>query len=250
VRPRGHLNTDVGGLRTLVSSTFSDIPKLLQDPAACDARRLQLREPHIAPLVDFVQRLRKDVPNGIIPDFDPWDGGIEAELLYLLEAPGPKAGLSGFISRNNPDETAKNFFELNVEAGIPRKFTVCWNAVPWYIGSGKKIRAATPTDVRDGLRPLLELLSLLPRLRAVVFLGRKAEFTAAHLRRKRPDLKYFRCPHPSPMYCNRAPENRQNILNVLRAVSESVQFRSALQQAVSPTCSVSQTSMKVKNVKS
>ena len=104
---------------------FTDTPKLLADPAACAARSGQLHEPHIAPLTAFVETLRAQVgPHVSIPNFDPWDGGIDAEILYLLEAPGPKAVLSGFISRNNPDETAKNFFELNAEAKVPRKRTV------------------------------------------------------------------------------------------------------------------------------
>ena len=209
---------------------FEDGPKLLRDSAARDARRRQLNEPHIAPLANFVQRLRKQVPDGIIPDFDPWDGGVKAELLYLLEAPGPKAGLSGFISRNNPDETAKNFFLLNVAAGIPRKSTVCWNAVPWYIGSGTKIRAATSKDVKKGLQPLAELLGLLPKLRIVVFLGRKAEYAGAEVVRIKPALKVFRIPHPSPSYCNRAPGNRQNILNALQEVAEFMRVRKAVQQ--------------------
>ena len=99
---------------------FTDRPKLLADPAACAARTKQLREPHIAPLTVFVEALRAQVgPDLSIPNFDPWDGGIDADILYLLEAPGPKAVLSGFISRNNPDETAKNFFELNAEAKFP-----------------------------------------------------------------------------------------------------------------------------------
>jgi uracil-DNA glycosylase len=117
---------------------FQDTPKLLCNQAARDARLLQLTERHIAPLSRFVQQLRRKIPNGAIPEFDPWDGGTDAEILYMLEAPGPKAVLSGFISRNNPDETAKNFFELNIAADIPRKRTICWNIVPWYIGSGKK----------------------------------------------------------------------------------------------------------------
>lgn len=208
---------------------FQDTPKLLRDPAARDARRLQLTERHIAPLSEFVQQLRAKVPNGIIPEFDPWDGGTDAEVLYLLEAPGPKASLSGFISRNNPDETAKNFFELNIAAGIPRKRTICWNAVPWYIGSGTKIRAAKSSDLNDGLRPLFGLLNLLPKLRAVVLIGRKAEYAAKELERRRPDLKIFRTPHPSPMYCNRAPGNRQNILNALHQVAEFLLTQPAAQ---------------------
>src|SRR6266581_3517335 len=112
-----------------------DKPKLLTDPQARVERRAQLQESHIAPLTAFVGALRHEGGPGVaIPYFDPWDGGVDAEILYLLEAPGPQAVASGFISRNNPDESAKNFFELNAEAKIPRKRTVTWNIVPWYIG--------------------------------------------------------------------------------------------------------------------
>lgn len=201
------------------SKSIIDEPKLLRDHAIRESRRLQLSEQHIAPLADFVRKLRRKVPDGIIPDFDPWDGGIGAEVLFLLEAPGPKAGVSGFVSRNNPDETAKNFFELNAAADIPRKRTLIWNAVPWYIGSETKIRAANCSDLKAGIGPLFELLKLLPNLRALVLIGRKAEFILPDISRQRPDLKVFKAPHPSPMYCNRAPENRQNILRVLKEVA-------------------------------
>ena len=117
-------------MRTSAPEAFPDKPKLLRDPKACKARQLQLSQPHIAPLTKFVQRLRDQYPKRQIPDFDPWDGGIKAELLFLLEAPGPNARDSGFISRNNHDETAKNFFELNKDADIPRERTITWNIVP------------------------------------------------------------------------------------------------------------------------
>jgi len=58
---------------------------------------------------------------------------------------------TGFISRNNPDETAKNFFQLNAEAKVPRKRTVTWNIVPWYIGDSRNIRAVKRTDLEQGL---------------------------------------------------------------------------------------------------
>ena len=197
----------------------TDAPKILRDAASCDTRRLQLTEPHIAPLARFVQQLRQQKPEAIIPDFDPWDGGTHAEVLYLLEAPGAKAGRTMFVSRNNPDETAKNMFTLNLEADIARQKTICWNAIPWYIGSGSKIRPANTKDLNEGMPALFELLALLPKLRAVVFLGRKAENAKRELIKQRPDLALFCAPHPSPMYCNRSPENRQNILNVFMDVS-------------------------------
>jgi uracil-DNA glycosylase len=67
-------------------------------------RAAKLTEPHVAPLTAFVEALRAEMGPGVgLPHFDPLDGGVEAEVLYLLEAPGPRAVESGFISRNNPD---------------------------------------------------------------------------------------------------------------------------------------------------
>jgi uracil-DNA glycosylase len=195
----------------------ADVPKLLADPAARAARRERLAEPHVAPLTAYVAALRREAgPDAAIPDFDPLDGGTMAELLYLLEAPGAKAVHSGFISRNNPDETAKNFFELNREAGIPRDRTVTWNIVPWYIGTGTRIRAADRSDIEAGLPALKSLLGLLPKLKVVVLIGRKAESAADLVSQLRPGLRVFRAPHPSPLFVNNAPGNRGRILSVLR----------------------------------
>lgn len=197
-----------------------DRPKLLGDPVAREHRRMQLSEPHVAPLTTFVRCLRGEAgPGADIPDFDPWDGGVLAQVLFLLEAPGAKAVSSGFISRNNPDETAKNFFELNEAAAIPRSRPVIWNVVPWYIGLATRIRGADSQDIAAGIRHLPRLLGLLPQLRAVVFLGRKAERAGAIVIKARPDLHIFTSPHPSPLVVNRAPGNRQRILSVLREVA-------------------------------
>jgi hypothetical protein len=94
---------------------IEDAPKSLARPEE-RARRLALIEsPHVAALTHLVVELRGELgPNYQIPYFDPLDGGTNAECLFLLEAPGPKAVASGFISRNNPDETARNL--LNQQA--------------------------------------------------------------------------------------------------------------------------------------
>ena len=198
-----------------------DVPKLLRDPMACTARQAELYEPHIAPLTEFVEKLRAEVgSHGSIPYFDPWDGGIDAEILFLLEAPGARALFTGFISRNNPDETAKNFFELNRDAEIPRKRTVTWNIVPWYIGTGMRIRAAGKTDTDAGIRALTRVLDLLPKLRAAVLIGRKAERASQLLAQLRPAVRVFKSPHPSPLFVNNAPGNRQRILDVFLEVTK------------------------------
>jgi len=195
-----------------------DMPKLLKEAAAVDARMKTLRASHIAPLTAFVEELRHGAgPGTEIPYFDPWDGGVKATTLFLLEAPGPKAVRSGFVSLDNPDETAKNFHDLMMEAGIPRKSAIIWNVVPWYIGSGRKIRAATPDDLAEGLRLLPRLLGLLPKLQVIVLVGRKAGKAAAQVDHNRYTL--LACPHPSPMFVNRSPGNRGRILGVLKQLA-------------------------------
>lgn len=198
-----------------------DHPKSLGDSEARTARRSELGASHIAPLTAFVDILRAEMGSDYqIPYFDPWDAGIAAEVLFLLEAPGAKAVASGFISRNNPDETAKNFFQLNLESGISRKRTITWNIVPWYIGSAIRIRPATSDDIRVGVQSLRALLELLPKLRAIVLVGQKAQRGKIHIAQLRPNLRIFESPHPSPLYVNNSPGNRERILAVLRAVAE------------------------------
>lgn len=198
-----------------------DKPKILADENAVQSRLAQLEDPHISPLTRFVVALREKMgPEAAIPYIDPWDGGVNAVVLFLLEAPGPKAKNSGFVSMNNPDETAKNFFEISREAGINRKHIVTWNVVPWYIGAGQRIRPATRADIAVGIESLAELLSLLPSLRAVVLVGGKAQKAESHIRGVAPHLQVFTSPHPSPMFINRKSENRSILLSSWRAVQD------------------------------
>jgi len=106
---------------------FQYKPKSLIVPAACKERAGMLSLPHMLPLRDFVESLRNEMgPEYEIPHFDPLDGGINAQVLFLLEAPGSKAVASGFVSRHNPDETAKNFFEPDRQTcQKPQKHSVC-----------------------------------------------------------------------------------------------------------------------------
>lgn len=202
-----------------------DSPKSLAHPNERAHRLALIKAPHVAPLNEMVEALRDEFgPQYQIPYFDPLDGGTSAECLFLLEAPGPKAIASGFISRNNPDETARNFFLLNQQAGIDRRRTVTWNVVPWYVGTGTKIRAANAADVRSAGAALSTLLGLLPQLRVVALVGAKAQRVREAIS---PTVQVFAMPHPSPMFVNRAPGNRERILAVLREVASEVGARSA-----------------------
>ena len=200
-----------------------DFPKSLGGPQARNARLRMLRARHIAPLTRFVERLRDEKgPRFKIPYFDPLDAGVRAECLFLLEAPGPNAIRSGFVSRNNPDETAKNFLTFNRTVGIDRTRTVIWNVVPWYVGAGTRIRPVNRADITAALDALETLLSLLPHVRIVVLTGKKAASARSQVERFLPRAQVFDVPHPSPMFVNRAPANRVRVLKAMRQVASAL----------------------------
>ena len=197
-----------------IANMHLDTPKSLKHEAAAALWRAELGAAHVSALVSFVGALRREKgANYQIPYFDPFDAGIEAECLFLLEAPGPQAKGSGFVSRNNPDETAKNFLELTMKIGIPRSRTATWNVVPWYVSKGSRIRPVNQKDIIEARPSLLRLLGLLPKLRIVALVGRKAASVESWLSESMPELQVFTTAHPSPMFVNRAPVKNRELLH-------------------------------------
>ena len=200
---------------------MTDFPKSLGDETIRRQRFAMLDEPHITSFTSLVQEIRgQEEFSEEVPYFDPMDGGSNARALFLLEAPGAKAVLSGFISRNNPDETAKNMFLALQDADLPRNETVLWNIVPWYLGSGSKIRPASARDIEDGKAYVPRLLEILPRLKVVALVGRKAQrigtWLEATANRR---FAVFHVPHPSPSFVNRRPGNRDHLIESIRTVA-------------------------------
>lgn len=187
-----------------------------------------LNQPHIAPLTRFVDEIRRQrqasCPNfrpEHIPYFDPLDGGINARVLFLSEAPGPRAVRSGFVSRNNPDKTAENNFVLQDEAGIVRTMTVRWNVVPWYLGDGKRIRAANHGDLIQSRPYLGSLLPILGHLRIIVLLGKKAQ-AAWDYADFGCSLTVYRTYHLSPLSLNTSLDRRQHVQSTFRQIADDL----------------------------
>ncbi|MDH6149337.1 MULTISPECIES: uracil-DNA glycosylase [Paraburkholderia] len=173
-------------------------PRSFKYPEAVAHRRMMLDEPHISPLTSYVESLRAKYPTGEFQDFDPADGGIAAEILFLFEKPGPmtsssgKRKGSGFISRNNDDPTAEATFSFMVQANIDRKRTALWNVVPGWNGTIK----VSSAECRDGRQELKNLVALLPRVKTVVLVGRKAGNAEEFMQSL--GFKVFTSAHPSP----------------------------------------------------
>ena len=196
----------------------------LKDKNERTRREAMLVEPHMQQLVSYLNDVRKELGTDYeMPMFDPCDGGISARVLILLEAPGPKAVGSQFISRNNPDKTANNINNLLKVAEIPRKDTILWNIVPWYIGDVKKIRPATQSDINLALPYLGKLINLLPDLDFIVLMGKPAQAAKLEIQKiikQDKNTKVIFCTaHPSPKVANIYPEKMLEAQQVFKVIS-------------------------------
>ncbi len=197
---------------------MDDRPRLFKNPIEIRKREEKIFSTRVAPLNNWVLELRERLgSDAIVPWFDPEDGGTEAQILWLLQAPGPKAtrerGGSGFISCNNNDGTAQNTWETREEGGVSREIVIHWNVIPYYIGSSRKIRAYDPNDIA-AVGPLItEQLDLLPKLQVVILGGTAASKVWHGYAPQQSQLRIIECPHPSPMNVNTRPENREKIIS-------------------------------------
>ena len=196
-------------------------PKTLRVEHVRQERLSALNDPQIEPLTRFVEALRQQKGEDFhIPFMDPFDGGIHAKVLFLLEAPGRKA--KDFVSSDNNDETAKNIWTMTREAGLDRTDCILWNVCPWFVGSASKIRPVRASEVRESADALRSLLDQLTDLRCVSLVGGKAQLARGTIEKARPDLPIFELPHPSPMFVNRKPGNRALVLEGFRQAARLI----------------------------
>lgn len=145
-------------------------PRSLRDPEAVAERRILWQTtPSLAPLRDYIDDL--SARGRVAPALDPTDAMTETRVLFVLEAPGPRATAakgSGFISADNNDQTAANMWQVRKETGLVEG-SLHANIVPWYLGAASV--KPTPLELADGAVQLRYLIDLLPRLDTVVLCG-------------------------------------------------------------------------------
>lgn len=186
----------------------ANTPRELANAEERERRQAMLAAAHMTALRKYTEGIRKSTGKEI-PDFDPCDGGVDAEALFLLEAPGPKAIKTGFVSRNNPDATAENMLRTQEAAGLARERTILWNIIPW--ATPKK--AGLRSEVEKGKAHLAALIGLLPELKAIVLVGLSAQRAKAEIMAMT-EAEIFCSYHPSPLNVNTRPEMRQKILDI------------------------------------
>ena len=182
---------------------FEDQPYALREASERQRRLAMLQHAHTKPFTEYVTQLRTAHPHREVPDFDPLDGGAEAKILYLIEAPWCRAVASGVVWRNNPALTARNLCELLQEAEIARHETILWNFIPWYVGDSGSLSAAK----NEALSYLPALLGLLPHLEVVALVGQKVQALRPLIRRTT-SLPLIALHHTSAQVFNVWPQKR------------------------------------------
>ena len=195
-----------------------DEPYALKMSAERQRRLAMLDHPHIEPLAKYLAAVKAKHSDRDLPCFDPCDGGIHAKVLFLLEAPGPKAVDSAFISRNNPDPTARNMNGLLADATIFRRDTLIWNIVPWYVGVSGNIRLVNRADIRESFPYLAELLALLPDLKVIALVGRKAQSAKSQIAQLT-TVPIVATHHPSARVFNVWPHKKDEMRDQLAEVA-------------------------------
>ena len=207
-------------------------PLLVETSLELAHRRAALLRPSMRPLALFAARIRAETGRAV-PDADPCDGGTASRLLLLLERPAPAVRRVGFVSRDNATPTARNIRRFTEAAGLARRSTLIWNAVPWMDDdpSGRS-RPPRPDEIRAGLLWLPPLLALLPRLEVVVLAGRVARTAAAALlpgASCRGTLLVLEMPHPSPTIVCTDPRIGQSIAATLAAAAAALRQAAAIE---------------------
>ena len=171
-------------------------------------------------LLAYLDRIR--ATHGDVPGFDPAGPGAAARLLILLETPGPRIGLTGFVALSNPAGTARNLRRFLAEASIDERDVLLWNAVPWIIQPSRPVRPPRPAEVRSGIALLPSLVALLPRLRAVLLAGQAAAAAGPVLATEHAGLPVFAMPHPSPTYVCTSPDVSRRILTAMHSAAAAL----------------------------
>jgi uracil-DNA glycosylase len=177
-----------------------------------ESKRSRLQEPKMKPLTDLVVRLREETGEKV-PNFDPDDGGVDAEVLFVFQDPGPAVEDSEFISRDNypfnkRDYAAKNVTENCKRSGLGRERTVSWNTVPWRVDKKDLGREFKRVKKERRLTDLMRIFEG-RNLRAVALFGNPAHELEDEVRETRPDLGIFKLLHPARLAMIGKPGNQE-----------------------------------------
>lgn len=151
-------------------------------------KRLQesrLDELQILPVNDLATRLQRGRKADEWPPYVSAEHDLEkARIIALIPRPEPRPRLkvgSGMFSFEDDHPSAERMSLLYEAVDLKPRHVMPWHAYPWRV-AGRH----THEQLDAGTKPLLELIGLLPKLRAIVAHGEESVYVASRL--SSPDL--------------------------------------------------------------
>jgi len=134
--------------------------------------------PHIAAVNEHVELLRKLRPGFEVPYVDPMHSIDDCRILSLFSN-NSAASPQGVVWAGD-DDAATRLLGLQYQLGLRPEWMIPWNTHPWFT-PGEANGKLTPEQVSSGLKPLIGLLRILPRVSAIVAHGTEANRLAQML---------------------------------------------------------------------
>ena len=168
-----------------------------------DPRDFRLNDQHVQPLMTYIEQMRAD--GLIVPNVDPDNGGVNANALFLLESPGPKAVGTMYVSRNNPAPSAQNIGKALDAAGFRSSDILLWNVVPQCISTVDQNKRVSYTQIAEAVPHTQAFIDLLPSLKVVILCGGSAKKVEKSLHLQ-PHVRLLKTYHPGAQSYNREPQ--------------------------------------------
>jgi hypothetical protein len=134
--------------------------------------------PHIAPVNEYVEFLRKLRPGFEVPYVDPMHSVEDCRIVTLFSNTS-EASTRGVVWAGD-DTAATRLLGLQFQLGLRPEWMMPWNTHPWFT-PGEANGKLTPEQVAAGLKPLIAFLKLVPRASAIVAHGTEANRLAQML---------------------------------------------------------------------
>jgi len=134
--------------------------------------------PHIAPVNEHVDFLRKLRPGFEVPYVDPMHSVEDCRIVTLFSNTS-EASPRGTVWAGD-DTAATRLLGLQFQLGLRPEWMMPWNTHPWFT-PGEANGKLTPEQVSAGLKPLITFLKLVPRASAIVAHGTEANRLAQML---------------------------------------------------------------------
>jgi hypothetical protein len=160
------------GVKNRIAYDHGELLSKIVTPQNVEER---MAERYLGPIGDlnrWVDGVRAETGESV-PYFDPRAALDGAKVLLLLQDPsGAADGESGFISRDNNDQTAHNVYELYLKTSLRYEDCIAWNVIPWWVANPAKGPRSLASEARRARQYLEEVIDLLPGdLAAVIVMG-------------------------------------------------------------------------------